>query len=454
MAHVHSPPDLTDLWARIGHERLTDIIRDGTSSGKLQGEYLHWDKLRHLAPPASLSTEEWWWLLKIQRAPSQRPIPLADAQGQSFVYSTPDEVLRSLHDIDLRCAGTVAMPEVVTGDEQARRHYLVSTLMEEAIRSSQLEGATTSRRAAKELLRTGRAPKDRSERMVLNNYRAMNLMREGLGERLTPVFVLELHRVLTQGTLDDPAAAGRLQTAADDRVAVYDNIDGSLVHAPPPAQELPDRLARLCVFANAEDELEGFLHPVVRAILVHFWLAFDHPFEDGNGRTARALFYWSMLRQGYWLTEYLSISRILRQAPAQYSRAFMLTETDSRDTTYFILHQLSVIARAIDEMDVYLRRKTRELRAVDELARASGDLNHRQRALLGDAARNPERRYGFASHAASHGVTHETARTDLLRLKDKGLLVRGREGRTHVFSAAPDLGERLAPAGATGRGQG
>lgn len=195
--------------------------------------------------------------------------------------------------------------------------------MEEAIRSSQLEGAVTSRRVAKELLRSGRPPKDRSERMILNNYRALAFMRESVGDRLTPAIVLELHRLLTEGTLDDPDAAGRLQTPQDERVAVLDVNDGSVIHRPPPAEQLSDRLRDLCDFANATDEPESFLHPVIRAVLLHFWVGFDHPFEDGNGRTARALFYWSMRTHRYWLVEYLSISRILREAPSQYSRAFV-----------------------------------------------------------------------------------------------------------------------------------
>jgi Fic family protein len=262
-----------------------------------------------------------------------------------------DLILRQLHYVDQRCSGSIAMPEVVTADEQAKRHYLVNSLMEEAIRSSQLEGATTSRRVAKELLQTGRQPRDRSERMILNNYRALQFMRDEIGDELTPEIVLELQRILADGTLDDPGAAGRLQRPDEERVAVWDRMDDTLHHRPPPAEQLPERLARMCSFANAPVQDEGeFVHPVIRAILVHFWLAHDHPFEDGNGRTARALFYWSMRRHGYWLTEYLSISRILRNAPAKYTRSFMLTETDDGDTTYFILYQLSVIERAVEEL--------------------------------------------------------------------------------------------------------
>jgi Fic family protein len=62
-------------------------------------------------------------------------------------------------------------------------------------------------------------------------------------------------------------------------------------------------------------------------------LGYEHPFEDGNGRTARALFYWSMLNQGFWLTEFLTVSKILRKAPAKYARSFLYTEQDSNDLT-------------------------------------------------------------------------------------------------------------------------
>ena len=336
------------------------------------------------------------------------------------------------------------MPEVVTADDQARQHYLVNSLMEEAIRSSQLEGATTSVRVAKELLQTGRAPKDRSERMIINNYRASQFMRESVGDELTPGHVLEMQRILTDGTLDDPDCAGRLQRPDEERVAVYDRLTGELVHRPPPpAEQLPGRLELLCEFANGTASGDGFIHPVVRAIMLHFVLACDHPFEDGNGRTARLLFYWSMRKDGYWLTEYLSISKILRQGPSKYTRSFLLTETDDLDATYFILFQLNVIERAIEELHKYLRRKIQEVRKVERALRGADHFNHRQLALLSDAIRHPDRTYTFRSHAMTHNVTQETARTDILQLLKKGLLARRKSGRQHIFEAAPDLSDRL-----------
>ena len=408
---------------------------------------MHWDKLRHLDPPDGLDHKQWWLGIKMARSSLLRTFPLVDAQtGERFSFAMPDPVLKLLHDVDRNCAGEIAMPEVVTSDDQARRHYLVNSLMEEAIRSSQLEGATTSRRKAVELLRSGRPPRDRSERMILNNYRALEFIR-GMGDRLTPGLVLELQRILTEGTLENPDAAGRLQRADEERVGVYDVADGSLIHEPPPADELPARLDALCAFANGEDDAAPFMHPVIRAVLIHLWLGYDHPFEDGNGRTARALFYWSMKRSGYWLTEYLSISRILRRAPAQYSNAYVLTETDGGDATYFLIYQLGIIVRAVADLHAYLERKVREIQTVERRVRDAGQLNHRQMALVGDALRTPDRRYTYASHAKSHGVTEETARTDLIGLQDLGYIQRAAgRGRRHQYSPAPGLGDLVQAA--------
>jgi Fic family protein len=334
------------------------------------------------------------------------------------------------------------MEEVVTDDAQARQRYLVSSLMEEAIRSSQLEGASTSRQVAKELLRTGRPPRDRGEQMILNNYRALSFMREQDAE-LTPAVVLELHRILTKDTPDSLEEAGRLQGPGEERVVVVDADTGKVLHVPPPAEQLPARLQAMCDFANEPPDGERFIHPVVRGILLHFWLAYDHPFADGNGRTARALFYWYLRTRGYWLVEYLSISRILREAPGRYTRAFLYTETDGGDTTYFLLHQLEVIERAVHELHEYLQRKTREIRDVELLMVGDARLNHRQLALLSDALRHPDRLYTIGAHATRNRVTHETARTDLAGLTDRGLLLRIRRRQGYGFVVPRDFAERL-----------
>ncbi len=312
------------------------------------------------------------------------------------------------------------------------------SLIEEAITSSQLEGAVTTRQVAKEMLRSGRPPRDRSEQMILNNYRAMQHIRERLDEELTPALVMDLHRIVTEQTLDADGGAFR---EPGDGVGVYDDQD-QLLHRPPPAGEIQDRLDRMCWFVN-ETETGVFLHPVAKAIILHFWLAYDHPFKDGNGRTARALFYWLMLKEGFWLAEYLSISRILKKAPARYAKAFLYTETDENDLTYFILNQLRVVEQAIADLKSYLERKVREVTETKAILRPSTGLNHRQLALLSHAMRHPGKSYTFASHGTSHDVVYATARADLLDLAERDLLDQQKQGKKFVFIAPANLSERL-----------
>jgi Fic family protein len=221
---------------------------------------------------------------------------------------------------------------------------------------------------------------------------------------------------------------------------------GDVVHTPPPAHELSARMAQLCEFANGDDE-NTFIHPVIRAMILHFWIGYDHPFVDGNGRTARALFYWCMLSRGYWLAEYVSISRILRKAPGKYMRSFLYTESDGNDLTYFLIYQLDVFQRAIKELQSYLRRKMEQMREVNALLRSSVDFNHRQLAILSHALKHPGHRYTIQSHKQSHGIVYQTARADLLELADRRLLAQGKSGNAYTFAAPEDLGKRLRQLG-------
>jgi Fic family protein len=413
------------------------------------GNYAHWDRLRHRTPPAGVTLEEWWLAIKSARISMTKGLPCRDARGRAFVLATPDPLLRYLSEADRELGGPAPIPEPLTSPV-TRDRYRISASIEEAITSSQLEGASTTRRAAAEMLRSGRKPTDRSERMIHNHYRGILRIREMGKAPLTPEAVLRLHRILTEGTLDDPGDSGRLRES--DEIRVADPVSGEILHQPPGWRELPERMAALCDLANGKAP-DFYLHPIVRAILLHFSLAYDHPFVDGNGRTARALFYWSMAHSGYWLCEYLSISHLLRKAPADYPRSFLYTETDGNDTTYFVLSQLAILEKAIGTLREYVRGRIRRAERIHALLRRSHAFNHRQLALLGHAVHHPDVLYSATAHANSHHVTRMTARADLKALAAAGLLHAIRAGRGVVYAVPADLEERLERRG-RGKGSG
>ena len=436
-----TPPKMEEIFSEIQKTptrlqallaRASDIIP--------KERYPHWDNLIHLSPPEGMSHREWWLGIKLQRHTLFNRLPLKDLVGRPFQYLLTDPIFERLHQIDLSAGGRIEMPAQITNPE-TRDQYYVASLIEEAITSSQIEGASTTSQVAREMIRSGRKPRDRGEQMIFNNYLTMKAMGDLRTERLTRELVFKIHRLVTENTLDDPSAAGRFRRS-DEPITVNDPY-GTIVHYPPPADQLEERLTAMCDFANGKTP-DGFLHPALRSIILHFWSAYDHPFVDGNGRTARALFYWSMLRRGYWLCEYISISHILRKAPAQYSRAFLYTETDDNDLTYFILHHLDVIDRAIRALHEYIRRKTEDLKALDARLKSFAVFNHRQRALLSHALRHPGYQYTVQSHQASHNVVYETARSDLLTLQSHGLFQAQKMGRRWYFTPVKDLEKKLA----------
>lgn len=409
-----------------------------------KGLYEHWDHLRHLTPPDGLDVEQWWLGVKLARQALLKELPLRDKTGAPFVFAASDSIQRRLFFVARDAAGALQGAEAVPVSAM-RERYLVRSLMEEAMTSSQLEGAATTTQVAKEMLRSGRAPRDYGERMIVNNFQTLRELKRWLGRPLTPDTVFEIHRMLTDGTLKDPASAGRFRTGQEN-IVVQDET-GTVLHVPPPAAELPQRMQALCDFANQGDDGEYFVHPVVRAIVIHFMIGYDHPFVDGNGRTARALFYWSMLRAGFWMTEYFSISSILRKAPSQYTRSYLYSESDDGDTSYFISHQLDVLLQAIEGAHAYIARKHRAQIEAETLlkpgSRLARSLNHRQRALLLNAIQHPDKAFTIAAHRRTHDVAYDTARSDLIGLVDARLMHQHKQGKEYVFVARPDLATRL-----------
>ena len=399
--------------------------------------------MRYKNAPEGFTNEEWWLATKFSRGSARHPLPFADDQGAPFWFAEYPHMYRQLHQIDQRASGHIEVPSADMANKGTRERYVMRSLVEEAITSSQLEGAATTRLVAKEMLRTGRSPRDHSERMIVNNYYAMEFIRANNREDLTKDMLLELQRILTWKTLP-PSSVGRFRRPGD-TVHVVD-MEDNIIHTPPAATELEARIAKLLAFANTQDE-DHFIHPVVRAILLHFMIGYDHPFVDGNGRTARALFYWSMARAEYWLMEFISISRFIRKSYASYGRAYLYSENDDNDVTYFLNYNLRIIKQCIDDLHIYLARKLNETRQLERMfseGNLSHYLNHRQKALLAHMVKRPETVYTIEAHRRSNNVSYHTARKDLDELARLDFLTTTtRRGRKLLFEMNPNFSDNL-----------
>ncbi len=417
-------------------------------------DYPHWDVLRRKElPPGWPDHRSVWIVCKLQRMHQSRRLEeFIDCKGKPFSFLLPDSIQKVMHEVDLFCGGQLGSSSTeFLENEKLRERYIVNSLTDEAIMSSQIEGAVTTRRRAKQMIAMGRAPKTRDERMIVNNYNTMKFIRKNIEKDLSSGFILEIHRHIAMDTLNNPDAVGRFRTDSEDEIiCVADGMTGEVFHQPPPSNQLSERMDALCRFANQGPKDGVFLHPLVRAIILHFWLAYIHPFVDGNGRTARAVFYWAMLHYGYWLFELLSISRIIQNAKPDYLRAFLYTETDENDLTYFILNQARATQQAMQHLHKDLSRREKEFMQTKEKLQHIPGLNIRQMELLRHALRKGrEVEYTIASHQMLYGISYATARADLLTLSARGFLDMKKRGRAMCFIIPDNLTERISPLGST-----
>ena len=390
---------------------------------KANDKYYYWSDIRTQFPlHLDIKAEEVWAYLKLGRNANRKITPIKDKNDQFFTYWIPDTLHRKISEVD-KWSGA----QIITDQPfnlPSKEKYIISSLMNESIASSQLEGASTEYKVAKEMLRSGRKPNNKSEQMIFNNWKGMQYIRENIKMIFSIEQICELQSILTQDTLEHSAESGKFREGDD--IAIY--YKDELVFIPPGADTISKRMSGLCEFANKDDE-NKWIHPVIKGAMIHFWLAYTHPFTDGNGRTARALMYWYLLSRGYELFQYLSISKHFLRAPGQYVKAYLHTEHDDNDLTYFLNYNLSAIHFAINELRQYIEDKQREISTANQLLNNFRGLNQRQKSLIYHSLQHSETIYTIEAHKNTHGIGRETARKDLAALVSKGFLRMQREGK-------------------------
>ena len=404
--------------------------------------YLYWDKVRYKHPP-EMTAEEFWALLKILRqySPGRTRTEVRDEAGSYFSWQPLRGLDHFLHKVDLNLGGILASP--IVDNSADRQKYISRNIMEEAIASSQLEGASTTRVVAKQMLLEQRKPRNSSEQMILNNYNAMlEIDRRLQHEELTLDTFLHLHGTIVKDTIDS-SEVGRLRQDID-KVVVSDSSTGLVYHIPPSEKFLREEIRKFIRFANDSSESDVFVHPILKATILHFWVGYLHPFTDGNGRMARAISSWYLLRKGYWAFAYLPLSKYIKNSPAQYRDAYIYSEQDDNDLTYFIDFSIRKITQATREFESYVERKQHENRTKARMARARYDLNDRQIQLLQYLHKHPEAPTTIKTHSSVYEVSRVTARKDLEELERMGLLESRKIGRERPFRATKKTAELLS----------
>lgn len=401
--HESTPKDIF-----LDNEELKNLIYS------INSRYLYWSDVKYRIP-SGITGAELWGMVK-----SVRNLTDVKIWSQNNIhFSLTNTMQRLCHEFDMNFGGSWGASKIFPDDKTTQELYLISSIMEEAIASSQMEGAATTREVAKDMLRKKISPRNKSQRMILNNYNTINFIRDHAKDNLTPALIMQVHGMMTEGALDVPDASGRLRRE-DENIVVGNGITGEIVHTPPSAECLNEFLNQLCAFFNDENA-EVFVHPIIRAITIHYLVGYYHPFADGNGRTARALFYWYMMKSNYWLVQYLSISRIIKGSKKSYEQAFLYSEADGNDIGYFIQYNMEVLIKSFDALSRYIKRKHNDKKKAEKLLHL-GDITERQSQILSIYIENPDSVLVSTDIIAEFGVSPGTAKSDLRNLMNKGYL--------------------------------
>ena len=409
---------MIELPPKIDKKTLLDAVMMDVDAGlvpiinKINTDYEYWDKVKYKPLPKGYTPEMLWTFVKASRLRGM--IPVWDKYGINLCVTS--QMQRICHDFDMKFGSFWEADNDSQSSE--KKYYLSSSLMEEAIYSSKMEGASTTRIVAKEMLRKKKSPQNKAQQMIVNNYTTIQYIVEHKDEPLTERGLRYIHRLMQDKTVDKPEDAGRFRTNND--VVVANMVEGDIVHTPPTFEEIPEFVTTLCDFFNNENH-STFIHPIIKGIIIHFMVAYMHPFVDGNGRTARALFYWYMLKENYKLTEYMSISRVIAKSKTSYEKSFRYTENDGNDMGYFVAYNLRALEISFQQLRDYIQRKQREKKAASAFMKA-GNINQRQALVLQRLTEEPDTVFTVKDLQEQFSVSSMTARKDLSDLVRQGYL--------------------------------
>ncbi|MCR9153562.1 MAG: Fic family protein [Bacteroidetes bacterium] len=394
---------------------------------KTDQRYFYWDEIKHRKDLPYKDPLITWSLVKLHRQGNYKKVKFG---GEVFHYFLTTPIQQYLHEFDLKLIVGLYKSPITEYD---KAEYLKNSILEEAVASSQIEGAATTTEAAFDMLKKGREPRDESEQMIFNNLRGIRFIKEEVEKPLTKELIIEIHRMMTANTSAEYCAGGFRK----EQIYVQDHVDGEIAHVPPSHDSVDSYINDLVDFVNSE---KAFMHPIIKASIIHFMFGYIHPFMDGNGRTARALFYWYLIKKEYSLIENVSISRAILNSRTQYDKAFLKTENDNKDLTYFINYSMKNLRVAFESLIKYRDKKKTQKENANLIAYKIMEhgLLRRQADLIGFLFGNPKSKINLTAYSEKHNIVRQTARKDLNELLRIGLIKEEKEGRNKLFSLSTE----------------
>ena len=304
---------------------------------------------------------------------------------------------------------------------------LKETLIEEGYYSSTIEGANTTVKVAKTLAFGKSKPKNKSEFMVLNNFKAL-LELEDKKQEITNDLIFRIHKITVENTLEEDYNIGCYRTEPNEII----NQNGKVIFSPIANIEKMNLMMNSLLEFLKDNEFSKPIDKIYKAISFHFLFAFIHPFDDGNGRTVRILFTYLLKLYGYDMFYYISLSEIINRKKAKdYYRAFLdversdMNDKNNFDLTYFFYYMTGVMIEGLKLLKHRINTHLREDIIKNIAMKNNIDLTPRQEEII-KILSNKNNTFIITSKELSNilDVTSRTIQRDLKLLSDFNLIER------------------------------
>ncbi|UYG93172.1 Fic family protein [Cytobacillus firmus] len=367
-----------------------------------------------------------WEEILEKRKMAGRKVPLKDQNGDFFWYMTTPPLEANLHNIDF--VAKDKLENLVS--EKIQNDIVMESIIDEAFYSSVIEGAFSTKKRTKELVQK-KDPKNKSEKMILNNYNALMFILENLDKELDEDILIQLHKIITVDTLDDDEISEKYR---DDMVYVMSENASAIepIYVAPKPEDVQGMMDDLFSFIQDESK-ENYIHPVIKAWIIHFYFVYIHPFFDGNGRVARAISYMYLLKKGYAFFKFFSITSVLNRKTKKYYKAIKDSEDYGSDLTYFISSYSEITNESLTEVIERLYNEVQHEILLEQLESDEIILNERQKKFLSFMKKKESNICTINEYQKRNKVSYETARRDMNELQELGIFKKAKKGKKFIF---------------------
>lgn len=260
-----------------------------------------------------------------------KPLPLYDFDGNNIVFT------EAFNAVNQNAVKLLLQPQDT--------HYGLKAAEEEILSTSAIESVDFSRDSVRKILK-GMAPDGEQENRILGIKHGLEFIAD-TSNKITEDNLYRLY-MMTVGdflTNDDKLLEGKFYRH-DTVYVVSDHIE----HSGLDAKKVRELMRSLIAFANNDDDIND----LIKAAIIHFYIAFVHPYFDGNGRIARLVHLWFLIQKGYQSALFIPFSSRIEKSRKAYYDAYTVIEENRKlsgkiDVTPSILYFINNVYNKMNE---------------------------------------------------------------------------------------------------------